>query len=138
MAKLKTRPEENDPVEYLNAIEDDTKRKDCLRLMEIMEQCSGEKAKMWGKDIVGFGTYRYKYASGREGDWMLTGFSPRKQNISVYLMCGVDNIDEILKGLGKYKNGKSCLYIKKMADINEEKLREAIVQSIEITKKQYG
>ena len=91
---------------------DDQRRQDCLTVLDIMGKITGAEPQMWGESIVGFGTYHYKYASGREGDWFLTGFSPRKQNLTLYLMCGLNQYDDLMAKLGKYKTGKSCLYLK--------------------------
>ena len=90
---------------------------------------------MWGDSIIGFGSYRYKYASGREGEWCLTAFSPRKQNLTIYIMTGFDKYDGLMKKLGKHKTGKSCLYIKKLDDIDTEVLKELITQSVEAMKR---
>lgn len=95
-----------------------------------MEEITGEPAKMWGDSIVGFGSYHYKYASGQEGDWMLTAFSPRKQNLTLYIMPGFERYENLMKQLGKYKTGKSCLYIKKLEDVDLEVLKELIDLSV--------
>jgi hypothetical protein len=86
---------------------------------------------MWGDSIVGFGSYHYRYASGREGDWFVTGFSPRKQNLTLYIMAGFDNYDHLLQNLGKHKTGKSCLYIKRLEDVDLDTLRELVSQSVQ-------
>ena len=95
-----------------------------------MKEVTGEEPKMWGDSIVGFGDYHYQYASGREGNWFLAGFSPRKQNLTLYIMAGFDNYDTLLSQLGKYKTGKSCLYINKIADVNLDVLKELVQQSV--------
>jgi hypothetical protein len=95
-----------------------------------MKQVTGEEARMWGDSIVGFGSYHYKYASGREGDWFLTGFSPRKQAITLYIMAGFEQYDGLLNKLGKYTTGKACLYIKKLEDIDTNTLVELVKQSV--------
>ena len=138
MAELKTKLNDSSVEAFLNAVEDDQKRADSFKLLKMMEEISGEPAKMWGTNIVGFGTYHYVYASGREGDWMLTGFSPRKASISVYLMAGFEEFDDELAGLGKHKVGKGCLYVKTLSDIDEKILRKMIKKSIGIMKKRYG
>jgi hypothetical protein len=97
----------------------------------MMEKLTGSKPKMWGESIVGFGDYRYKYASGREGDWFLAGFSPRKQNLTIYIMGYLEFYTELLEGLGKFKHGKGCLYIKKLDDIDLNVLESLITTSIE-------
>ena len=122
---------------FLNTIEDDKRRKDCKEIAKLMKQATGQSGKMWGSSIVGFGLYHYKYASGREGDWFQVGFSPRKQNLSLYLMCGFEKNDALLAKLGKFKNGKGCLYIKSLEDINLAVLKKLISQSIAYLIKTY-
>lgn len=134
---LKTQPTDQNPAEVLNAVEDPNRREDCLRLLEIFEEEVGAPAVMWGDAIVGFGTYHYVYKSGREGDWMLAGFSPRKRNISLYIMSGFEGVEDIMSRLGKHKTGKSCLYINKLADIDEAALRELIQRSLTYLKNTY-
>jgi hypothetical protein len=129
MAELKTKVNDGSVQDFINAIEDEQKRVDSLRLLKIMEDITGEPSKMWGSSIVGFGTYRYKYASGREGDWMLTGFSPRKTSISIYIMSGFDKMVGELATLGKHKIGKGCLYIKRLDDIDEKVIISMIKKS---------
>lgn len=96
-----------------------------------MKQVTGEEPEMWGDSIVGFGSYHYKYESGREGDWFVTGFSPRKQNLTLYIMSGFDEYDNLISRLGKYKTGKSCLYIKKIDDVDQDVLQELVKKSVE-------
>lgn len=134
---LKTIQNDGDVRVFLNAIEDEQKREDCFQLLEWMEAITGAKATMWGDSIVGFGSYHYVYASGREGDWMLTGFSPRKQNISIYAMCDLAHFTDTLADLGKHKTGKSCLYIKRLSDIDSLVLQDLIQQSVQYTKDKY-
>lgn len=131
MAELKTKPNEQDVETFLNSVENEKKRQACFTLKELMEEVTGAEAKMWGDSIVGFGSYHYKYKSGREGDWFLTGFSPRKQNLTLYIMSGFGGYDELLDDLGKYKTGKSCLYINKIEDVDLKVLRELVKQSAE-------
>ena len=138
MAELKTKLNEDSVEDFLNAVEDEQKRKDAFALLKMMGEISGEPAKMWGKDIVGFGTYHYVYASGREGDWMLSGFSPRKASLSLYLMAGFDQLGDELSALGKHKSSKGCLYVKKLSDIDEKVLRKMIKKSIGIMQKRYS
>lgn len=126
MAELKTKPNRADVRKFLDSIEDARKRRDSLTLLGVMEEISGARPTMWGDGIVGFGTYRYRYASGREGEWFVTGFSPRKQALTVYLMCDLAAEQPLLDKLGKYKLGKSCLYVKKLEDIDEAVLRKLI------------
>ena len=138
MAELKTKVTEVDPREFLEAVDPDEKRQDCFWLLEQMEELSGARAKMWGESMIGFGTYHYVYDSGREGDWFEVGFAPRKQNLVVYIMPGFVEYDGLLSQLGKYKTGKSCLYIKKLSDVNREVLRELIEQSLKAMREKYA
>jgi hypothetical protein len=135
MAENKTKSNAKSVPDFLNSIQDPVRREDCLALAAIMEDISGSKPKMWGDSIVGFGDYRYKYASGREGDWFLTGFSPRKQALTLYIMGYLDSYAHILEGLGKFKHGKGCLYIKKLEDIDLEELKKLISTSIQRLKR---
>ncbi len=130
MAELKTKPNDGSVSVFLQAIEDDRKREDCFKVLEIMQEASGEPPIMWGDSIIGFGRYKYRYASGREGDWPLTGFSPRKRDLTLYIMPGFDRYEDLLSSLGKHKLGKSCLYIKKLEDIDLKVLSELIRQSV--------
>lgn len=131
MAELKTKPTDDNVEAFLAAIDNDARRQDCVTVMALMKEITGAEPKMWGPSIVGFGTYHYKYASGREGDWFLTGFSPRKQNLTLYIMAGFVNYEEWLGKLGKHTTGKSCLYIKKLVDIDLTVLRQLIQLSVE-------
>lgn len=135
MAELKTKRNKGDVQTYLNSVENEVKRQDSFTIMELMKEVTGEEPEMWGDSIVGYGTYHYKYASGREGDWFLTGFAPRKQNLTLYIMAGFDQYDKLLGDLGKYKTGKSCLYINKLEDVDQDMLRELVRQSVEHMKK---
>ena len=130
MAQLKTRPNDKNVVEFLNAVENETKRKDSLTILELMKQVTGSEPIMWGDSIIGFGTYHYKYASGREADWFLTGFSPRVQNLTLYIMSGFDEYDDLLSKLGKHSTGKSCLYVKRLENIDLDVLKELIEKSV--------
>lgn len=129
MAELKTKPEKHSAKQFIEAVEHPTRKADALVLLKLMSEVTGEKPVMWGSSIIGFGTYHYVYASGREGDWMRTGFSPRKSNLSLYLMNGFSGYESLLKKLGKHKTGKSCLYINKLADVNLEVLKTMIEHS---------
>ncbi len=131
MVELKTKKNTASVSAFLNAIEDPQRRKDCKAVAKFMREATGSRGAMWGDAIVGFGSYHYKYASGREGDWMLCGFSPRKQNLTLYIMSGFSMYDKLLAKLGKHKTGKSCLYIKKLEDVDTEVLRELIRHSVE-------
>ena len=138
MAELKTRPNDASVLDFLSSVESESKRDDCYEIMNMMQDVSGEEPRMWGSSIIGYGTYHYKYASGREGDWMRIGFSPRKQNITLYLMTGVEKNEEILSRIGKYKNGKSCFYIKRLDDIDRSVLKELMVASLKDLEQIYG
>ena len=125
-------------TEFINSVEDEQKRKDSKQLVKLMKEATGEKAVMWGTSIIGFGSYHYKSERSRqEGDWLLTGFSPRKQNMTVYIMSGFDKYNALLKKLGKYKNSGSCLYFKKLDDIDQDVLRSLVSESVNYMKKQY-
>lgn len=130
MPELKTKINNASVDKFLNSVEDQEKRELSYKILELMKKITKEEPKMWGTSIIGFGTYHYKYASGREGDWMQVGFSPRKQAVTLYIMSGFSRYDELMKKLGKYKTGKSCLYIKKEEDIDFKVLRELIAQSV--------
>ena len=138
MAKPKTKPTDVSVNDFLDAVESEQRRKDSYRILAMMEGVTGEKAKMWGPSIVGFGSYHYVYPSGNSGDWMLAGFSPRKQALTIYMMAGNARYEEDLKKLGKHKIGKSCLYIKSLDDIDEKVLRSMIKDSIAAVKKRYS
>src|SRR5690554_2410098 len=129
MAELKTKKNDSDIIEFLNKIDNEEKKTDCFKLLELFEQLTNETPKMWGTSIVGFGSYHYKSDSGREGEWFLTGFSPRKQNLTIYIIAGFGEYDDIMQNLGKYKTGSSCLYVKKLADIDLEKLKTLVEKS---------
>ena len=131
MAELKTRPNEGDVYNFLNKVPDESTKQGCFTILQMMANITGEKPKMWGDSIVGFGSYHYKYASGREGDWFLTGFSPRKQNLTLYIMSGFKRYDELMARLGRHKTGRSCLYIKKLEDVDLSVLEELIRLSVE-------
>ena len=131
MADLKTKRTRGNVEAFLNSVTDEKKRQDSFAILELMKQVTGKKPEMWGDSIVGFGSYHYKYKSGREGDWFLTGFSPRKQNLTLYVMAGFDQYDSLLQKLGKFKTGKSCLYIKKVEEIDLPTLRELVEQSVQ-------
>src|SRR5215216_2915334 len=130
MAELKTKPTEASVKEFLNQIPDKERREDCFAVAKIMKEITGEKPKMWGPSIVGFGTYHYKYASGREGDWPITGFSPRKKDLTLYMMMGFEKHADLMKQLGKHSVGKSCLYIKRLSDVDVPTLRKLIKKSV--------
>ncbi len=130
MGELKTRPTDRDVTEFLNGIEDEEKRRDCFTLAELMQRITGDKAEMWGESMIGFGRYKYRYASGQTGEWFKTGFAPRKGSLTIYIMAYLENFPQIMERLGKYKTGKSCIYIKRLADIDTQVLDELIGQSL--------
>jgi hypothetical protein len=129
MAELKTKETEADVDDFLNSVADENVRADCRRIAELMSKATGAPPKMWGANVVGFGKYRYKYESGREGEWMIVGFSPRKQNITLYLMTGAEWNEKLLSKLGKHKTGKGCLYFKRLSDVDETVLNKIIEES---------
>lgn len=131
MAELKTKPTDASVTDYLNSIENEQVRKDCFAILEMMREATHAEPQMWGDSIVGFGTYHYVYASGREGDWPLTGFAARKQNITLYIMLGFEQYEGLLARLGKHTHAKSCLYIKRLSDINQPVLVELIQASVD-------
>ncbi len=133
----KTTVTDSDVRTFLDAVSPEQKREDAYRIMEIMEELTGEEGKMWGASIIGYGSYHYKYDSGREGDAPRVGFSPRKAKHSMYIMSGFSNYEDILARLGKFKIGKSCLYVNKLADIDEEVLKELIAASLAFMKEKY-
>lgn len=130
MAELKTKKTEASVEDFLNGIPDEQKRQDSFAVLKLMREVTGAEPKMWGDSIVGFGEYHYRYASGRQGDWPLVAFSPRKQNLTLYIMAGFEAYDSLMSKLGKYKTGKSCLYLKKLSDVHQETLRELVRQSV--------
>jgi hypothetical protein len=130
MAELKTKPTGESVKDFINKIPDEERRADCFAIAKIMEEVTGEKPKMWGPSIVGFGTYHFKYDSGREGDWLVTGFSPRKKDLTLYIMMGFEKRGELMKKLGKYSTAKSCLYIKRLSDVHVPTLKKLIKESV--------
>jgi hypothetical protein len=132
MAELKTKVTKASIEKFIGGIKDEKKREDCYQLLKIMKKATKAEPKMWGTSIIGFGDYHYTYASGRQGDWFLTGFSPRVQNLTLYMMGGFDG--ETLKKLGKYKTGKGCLYINKLEDVDLKVLDELITKSVKRSK----
>ena len=130
MAEMKTKPTNESVEKFLNKVSDEERRADCFAVAKIMEEITGEKPKMWGPSIVGFGSYHYKYASGREGDWPITGFSPRKKDLTLYLMMGFEKRGELMEKLGKHSHAKSCLYIKRLSDIHIPTLKKLIKASL--------
>lgn len=137
MAELKTKPTGDDVTTFLDAVADPQRREDCHTLRGLMERVTGAEARMWGPSIVGFGSYHYVYESGREGDWFLTGFSPRKGDLTLYIMAGFDRYEALMARLGKHKTGKSCLYVKRLADLDLDVLEELVTRSVEHTQARY-
>lgn len=131
VAKLKTSRNDQDVARFLEDVANEHRRRDALTLLDLMADVTGEQPAMWGNSIVGFGSYHYTYASGREGDWFLTGLSPRKHALTAYIMAGFDDYDELLQRLGKFKIGKSCLYINKLEDVDAGVLRDLIERSVD-------
>jgi hypothetical protein len=130
MAELKTKPTGKSVEKFIAGIADEGMREDARAVLKMMKRATGAEPKLWGTSIVGFGDYRYKYASGREGDWFLTGFSPRKQGLSIYLMSGLASQEALLKKLGKHKTGMGCLYIKRLADVDSSILAKMIERTV--------
>jgi hypothetical protein len=135
MAELKTKPTDQKVEAFLDAIPDAERRRDCYALLGLMKRATRSEPRMWGPSIVGFGSYHYRYASGREGDWMLTGFSPRKRDLTLYIMTGFDDAGDLMARLGKHATGKSCLYIKRLADVDLPTLKTLIQRSVRHLKK---
>ena len=138
MAELKTKANKASVTQFLKTIEDKQKRTDCRAIAKMMRDATGKRAKMWGPAIVGYDKYDYKYASGRSGTFMITGFSPRAQNISIYIMPGFSKFSGLMKKLGKYKIGKSCLYIKKLDDVDNKILARLIEESVQVMHHRYS
>ena len=126
MAENKTVPTDQKVEDFLNTVEDERKRKDSFTILELMKEITGLEPQMWGSSIVGFGSYHYKGASGRTGDWMLTGFSPRKQTLTLYGMGGFEPHHDLLSKLGKHSLGKGCLYIKRLDDVDQPTLKRVM------------
>jgi len=137
MYEQKTKATENSVIEFIEQVDHPKKREDAYRLLDIFTETSGFPAKMWGPSIIGFGSYHYRYASGHEGDAPYVGFSPRKAKISLYFAPGDEKREELLSSFGKYTAGKGCVYINKVADIDEEVLKQLIRQSIDFLKRTY-
>lgn len=137
MAENKTKPAKASVTDFINSIEDKQKRADAKKVSAMMRRATGSRAKMWGSSIVGFGEYHYKYDSGREGDFMISGFSPRKQALTIYIMAGFDRFENLMKKLGNYKIGKSCLYVRRLSDIDEKVLQKLIDGSVKYMRKTY-
>lgn len=131
MAEIKTKQTEASVEDFLNGIADENVRRDSRKIGELMREATGAEPKMWGESIVGFGSRRMKYSTGRELDWLIIGFSPRKQNLTLYMSTGEAWNEDLLSRLGKHKTGMGCLYVKRLSDIDENVLKELIEQSVE-------
>src|SRR5690554_2297328 len=139
MAKNKTQETEQNVEEFIESFANtEQKKRDSFALIELMQEVTGFEPKMWGPSIVGFGSYHYKYASGHEGDAPLAGFSPRKSAISLYVFTGREDHEHLLENLGKFRKGKSCIYINKLSDINQEELKKIMLESIKFLELEYG
>ena len=137
MYEQKTKENDSDVMEFISNIQNEKKQGDALLLLEIFKEATGFIPKMWGKDIIGFGSYHYKYASGHQGDSMLVGFSPKKDKFSIYLATGDAKRQELLDKLGRHKQGAACVYINRVKDIDTDILKELLVQSIKLLKETY-
>jgi hypothetical protein len=137
MAELKTKKTKASVAAFLNAVDDKKKRADCKVIAKMMREATGKRAKMWGSAIVGFDSYDYTYDSGRSGSWPVCGFSPRAQNISVYIMPGFSKFEKLLGRLGEFKTGKSCLYIKRLDDVDQKVLGNLITASVKEMRRMY-
>ena len=137
MAELKTRPTTAKVSDFLAGVKDRQKLRDCREIARMMREATGKRAKMWGASIVGYDSYDYVYKTGNSGTWPITGFSPRAQNISIYIMPGFDKFSALMKKLGKYKTGKSCLYIKRLDDVDRNVLKKLIAASVKEMRRRY-
>ncbi len=138
MAEPKTKPSKQSVAAFLKKVPDAQKREDAAALVDIMRKATKAEPVMWGSSIIGFGSYRYKYASGREGDWPIIGLSPRKQNLTLYIMVGFAEFEDLLAKLGKHTTGSSCLYIRRLADIDVPTLKKLITKSIAKMQEKHG
>ena len=137
MSDLKTKPTASSVDAFIEAVDDERKRADCGVVARLMAEITGAEGVMWGSSIVGFGSYHYRYASGREGDFFEAGFSPRKRALTIYVMAGFAEYEDLLARLGKYSTGKSCLYVKRLADIDFDLLREMLIRSVAYIRAKY-
>ncbi|MBD3298968.1 MAG: DUF1801 domain-containing protein [candidate division Zixibacteria bacterium] len=137
MARARTKGDAGGVQDVLDRIADEQQREDAQVLLKMMKSVTRKEPVLWGPGMIGFGSYHYKYDSGREGDWFLTGFSPRKNNLSIYIMAGFDRYPELMDKLGKYKTGKSCLYVKRLDDIDLKILKQLVTQSVRDTRARY-
>lgn len=137
MAQNKTQPTDQSVKTFIDSLDDQQKKADSYSLLNLMKEVTGCEPKMWGPSIIGFDQYHYKYESGREGDFLKVGFSPRKRELSIYLMCSFDKNEELMKKLGKHRTGKSCLYVKKLEDIDMDVLRMLVKESVKYVDEKY-
>ncbi|MCY3623653.1 MAG: DUF1801 domain-containing protein [Gammaproteobacteria bacterium] len=137
MSELKTRPTASSVDAFIDAVDEEHKRADCRVVARLMAEITGAEGVMWGSSIVGFGSYHYRYASGREGDFFEAGFSPRKRALTIYVMAGFAEYEDLLARLGKYSTGKSCLYVKRLADVDLDVLREMLIRSVAYIRAKY-
>ncbi len=137
MSSNKTVETDNSVENFINAVDNEQKRKDSWDLIALMKEITGSEPKMWGNSLVGFGQYHYKYASGREGDFFITGFSPRKAALTVYIMPGFDRYEALMTKLGPYKTGKSCLYLRNLNVIDRDVLEKIIRDSVNVMRDRY-
>lgn len=137
MSTLKTQRTDASVADYLAGVTPDYRRRDATTVLKMMRRLTDEEPKMWGTSLVGFGSYRYRYKSGKEGEWFLTGLSPRKQALTIYIMPGFSEFDRLMQRLGKFTTGKSCLYIKKLEDIDTGVLETLIERSVAMMKARY-
>lgn len=138
MSDLKTRPTASSVDAFIDAVDDERKRADCRVVAELMTEITGAAGVMWGSSIVGFGSYHYRYASGREGDFFEAGFAPRKRALTIYVMAGFAEYEDLLARLGKHSTGKSCLYVKRLADVDLDVLREMLIRSVAYIRTKYA
>ncbi|MGG1632587.1 DUF1801 domain-containing protein [Rossellomorea sp. NRS-1567] len=138
MYELKTKENDSNVIEFIEAVENEKKRDDAYKLLDIFTETTGFEAKMWGPSIIGFGSYHYKYKTGHEGDAPLVGFSPRKEKISLYFAPGDPEREKVLDSFGKHTTGKACVYINKVADIDQDVLKQLINQSMSFLQKTYS
>jgi Domain of unknown function (DU1801) len=137
-AENKTRPEKASVAAFINAVENETRKSDAKTILTMMKKVTGEKPVMWGPSIIGFGQYHYKYESGREGDSLNVGFSPRKANMVLYVLGSLKDDDPLLSKLGKHKRGRACLYINKLEDVDVKILEKIVGKSYKATKKRWA
>lgn len=137
MAELKTRPTDAPVDAFIAAVEPEERRQDCQTVMDIMARATGESPRMWGPSIVGYGTYSYSNQAGKNFEWMITGFSPRKAALTLYIMAGFDGHEALMSGLGHHKTGKSCLYIKRLSDVDLTVLEELVARSVTYMRSKY-